>query len=130
MVCPPGGEEAVRWKLQEFWDSMEFVRVLFSRGDAWEATFTVALKGMLEPRERLSLPGAADAVVWLGGDATLETCFAVDWTNSHYVLFEAEPFGAALGEAAASQEPDLIIALCELLCLVALPALAYLCSCT
>ena len=32
-------------------------------------------------RERLALPGAADRVVWVSGDATLERVGAVDWTN-------------------------------------------------
>jgi hypothetical protein len=122
MVCPRGDPEEVCRKFFEFWDSLEFIRVLFARGDAWEANFSVALEGMLQPRERLSLPGVAAKVVWIGGDATLETCATIDWTNSTYALFTVLQYMAVLREAAGEPDDDTIISICELLCLVAFAA--------
>ena len=66
-VCPKGTEAQVEEAFQEFWDAVEVIRVLTTRPETWEATFTVALEGMLTPGERLALPGAAKRAICVGG---------------------------------------------------------------
>ena len=96
--------------------------MLVTRPETWEATFTVGLEGLLLPGERLSLPGAAEALLWVGGDATLERAAATDWEAKAYYVAPVEPFLGALEEAAGVQHREVIIALAELLCLVCLAA--------
>ena len=72
------------------------IRVLVTRPETWEATFTVGLEGLLNPRDRLALPGAAERVLWIGGDATLEVAAATDWGAKVYITFLVEPYLAAL----------------------------------
>ena len=50
----------------EFWATCTFLRVLVARPEQWSATFLTGMTGLLQPRERLALPGAQDQVVWLG----------------------------------------------------------------
>ena len=39
------------------------IRVLATRPETLEATLTVGLEGLLNPRDRLALPGAAERVL-------------------------------------------------------------------
>ena len=64
------------------------LRVLVARPERWSATFLTGVTGLLQPRERLSLPGAKDQVVWLGGDATLEVAGQVDCQE---MIFHPQP---------------------------------------
>ena len=91
-VCPKGSPQEVEEAYQEFWDAVEVIRVLTTRPETWEATFTVGLDGMLTPGERLSLPGASERLVWLGGDATLQCAAATDWEAKTYYVVQVAPY--------------------------------------
>ena len=121
-VCPKGTEAQVEEAFQEFWDAVEVIRVLTTRPDTWEATFTVALEGMLTPGERLALPGVAQRVTCVGGDATMTRAAATDWEAKRYLAVDVSPYLRALEEAAGLEEQETIIALAELLCLLLLAA--------
>ena len=55
-VCPKGSPDQVTAAYQEFWDSVEVIWVLVTRLETREATFTVGLEGLLNPRDRLAPP--------------------------------------------------------------------------
>lgn len=86
-VCPKGSLGQVTAAYQEFWNSVDVIPVLVTRPETWEATFTAGLEGFLNPRDRLALPGAAERVLWIGGDATLEVAAATDWGAKVYITF-------------------------------------------
>ena len=44
-----GGAGVAARASRSFWHSVEVLRVLFARPEAWQTTFTAALDGMLEP---------------------------------------------------------------------------------
>jgi hypothetical protein len=73
----------------------------------WEAKFTHPMAGALSPREYLSLPGAADATVWVGADATLENLGAVDWSNNTAFACSADFLHAPLLAMAKEADEDL-----------------------
>ena len=107
---------------EKFWDSVELIRVLVARPKTWAENFTNTLAGMLKPRERLALPGVADKVIWLGGDATMDICGTVQWDTKEYCRFEVQPYLARLAAIADTEEPEIIIAIAELACLVVFAA--------
>ena len=65
----------------------------------WKARFTDGLEHTLSVRERLALPGAADKVVWVSGDATLERVGAIDWTFRRGTSEALGPAFAALRQS-------------------------------
>ena len=99
------------------------VRVLVTRPETWEATFTVGLEGLLNPRDRLALPGTAERVLWIGGDATLEVAAATDWGAKVYITSPVEPYLTALRDSTGTPGDEAtIISVAELLCLLSLAA--------
>ena len=125
-VCPKGSLEQVTAAYQEFWDAVEVIRVLVTRPETWEATFTVGLEGLINPRDRLALPGAAERVLWIGGDATLEVAAATDWGAKVYISFPVEPYLGALRDFTGTPGDDAtIISVAELLCLLSLAAVQH-----
>ena len=122
-VCPKGDAHQATAAFQEFWDAVEVIRVLITRPETWEATFTVGLEGILNPRDRPSLPGASGRVRWVGGDATLEVAAATDWQAKVYVTFGVEPYLATLRDFTGTPDDNsTIISVAELLCLISLAA--------
>ena len=88
-----------------------------------ESRFTASLDGMLEPRERLALPGASGRMHFLDGYATLEHAGALDWTGQKYARVVVRDFLQSLAVAAGLEaEDDYIIALAEFLCVLVLAA--------
>eukprot|EP00971_Amphidinium_carterae_P043438 854826-Amphidinium_carterae.3 len=86
--CNPPGEESEKDRTwQEFWDSIELVRVLTARPETGAVTFTNGLAQLLDPHERVRIPGESANIIWLGGDATLTRGAAVDWTNGIYTHY-------------------------------------------
>ena len=125
-VCPKGSLDQVTSAYQESWHSVEVIRVLVTRFETWEATFTVGLEGLLNPRDQLALPGAAGRVLWIGGDATLEVAAATDWGAKVYITFVVEPYLAALRDFIGTPGDDAtIISVAELLGLLSLAAVQH-----
>ena len=105
---------------QESGDSVELIRVRLARPEAWSHNFVNTFRGMLEPGERLSLPGVAEQLVWLGGDATLQVGGVVEWTAGLYSRYDVQQVIAVLAAAAGEEEDEeFIIALAELQVVVA-----------
>ena len=113
-------EQEVAW--QEFWDTCDVIRVMTARPESWGRTFVNSFTGMLEPRERLGVPGAAERVIWIGGDATPTVAGQIDWDAKLYARQDVVPYLEALKEAAGAEEEWIIIALTELFCIVAMTA--------
>ncbi|CAK0826150.1 unnamed protein product, partial [Prorocentrum cordatum] len=104
-----GGEKDA-W--DEWWEALEVFRLYAGAPQAWTTHFNAGLKGVLQPQERLALPGGMEELVWTGGDATETRVGAADWSNGVYGVMDVkevmEPFHAVFGEGAD------IIAICEL----------------
>ena len=107
---------------QEFWDTLDVLRVMTARPETWGRTFLSSFAGMLAPRERLGVPGAAERVVWVGGDATPTVAGQIDWDAKLYARQEVVPHLEALREAASAEEEWVIIALTELFCIKGMAA--------
>ena len=71
-------------------------RIIVSRPELWDTQFCNGIAGVLPPLERLSLPDAADRVVWTGGDATPSRIGVVDWSGRVGSVVDVEPFWAVL----------------------------------
>eukprot|EP00971_Amphidinium_carterae_P184310 3659119-Amphidinium_carterae.1 len=127
--CNPVGDADEQERVwAEFWDSIELIRVLTSRPETWAVAFTNGLKQLLDPHERMEIPGEDQNIVWLGGDATLTRGAAIDWTNEIYVHYPVQEALAYLAEAAGEETEEAMIALAELqvvVCLVALQSSAW-----
>ena len=106
---------------EDLWRAFEFLRLLAARPEEWEARFTTGIPGLLAPGERLALPGEAERAVWVSADATLETYGAIDWTARLCARQQVQADFRAFTEASQS-ETHLIIALAELLAIVAFAA--------
>eukprot|EP00971_Amphidinium_carterae_P317263 6307466-Amphidinium_carterae.1 len=119
---PPGTAEEVSQTWQEFWDSIELVRVLTARPETWEVTFTNGLTQLLDPHERVEIPGESAKVVWLGGDATPTRGAAIDWTNKLYAHYPVQEALSQLAEAAGDPSEEAMIALAELQVVICLAA--------
>ena len=70
MAQPRGSPRARELSWQDFEEALGLQRILFQDRDAWGSRFQGMLEELLEIRERLALPGAADRVVWVTGDAS------------------------------------------------------------
>jgi len=119
-VCAAGVDEQEAW--EDLWDFFEYLRLLCARPEVWEARFQAGLDSLLTPRERLALPGAAGKVVFVSSDATLEKHAACDWTFGVAAQAEVVGFLQEVRRACGSADDKLIIALGELLGLVAFAA--------
>ncbi|CAK0903497.1 unnamed protein product, partial [Prorocentrum cordatum] len=104
------GREKDAW--DEWWEALEVFRLYAGAPQAWTTHFNTGLKGVLQPQERLALPGGMEELVWTGGDATETRVGAADRSNGVYGVMDVkevmEPFHAVFGEGAD------IIAICEL----------------
>eukprot|EP00913_Durusdinium_trenchii_P011460 g10760.t2 len=104
------------------WDEMlALFRLWFET--PYEGSFEASMESMLTTRELLALPGMKDRLRWIGGDATPEVAGALDWKSKHYMRESAKEMLQALSRVPElSNEPDMKIALAELLCFVGLAA--------
>lgn len=132
---PKGPPVAQARAWQRFWEAVEVQRLLVEMKSEWSTVFTHPLVEALSLQEVLALPGQAKQAIWASGDATLETIGAVDWTNGSAFSIKIEELEGPLrafvetskeedpreaeGESNPGEE-DLIVAVTELLALVAL----------
>ena len=66
---------------EDWWSLCEALRWLCSRPETWTTKFRAGLRELLPVKERLSLPGEAELVVFVTSDATKILIGAIDWTN-------------------------------------------------
>ena len=132
---PKGPPVAQARAWQRFWEAVEVQRLLVEMKSEWSTVFTHPLVEALSLQEVLTLPGQAKQAISASGDATLETIGAVDWTNGSAFSIRVEELEGPLrafvetskeedpreaeGESNPEEE-DLIVAVTELLALVAL----------
>ena len=77
------------------WDeTLEIMRVWFEA--PYGGTFEASMESMLSTRELLALPGQADRLRWIGGDATPKVVGTLDWKDQCYMREDAEAMLKAL----------------------------------
>ena len=73
-------DEKAAW--EDLWALFEDCRWLCARSETWAEKFGGDIRELLDPYERLALPGQLrDGAVFVSSDATLEVIGAIDWTN-------------------------------------------------
>ena len=106
MLSAPEGvtEETRETQHEQTWrdweEMIELCRLIVARPQLWDTQFCNSVDGVLPPLERLSLPGAAERVVWVGGDATPERIGVVDWTGKCGAVVDVRPFWEVLSAQA------------------------------
>ena len=84
---------------EDLWALFETCRWLCARTEMWETQFCATLGELLEPKERLGLPGGHRQAVFVSADATPTTVGAIDWTNGAAARMSAVTVGPWLDEA-------------------------------
>jgi hypothetical protein len=75
----PKGTRAERERAYEdFWESIEMMRVCLGDVGKWSNSFGNSIARILDRGERLPLLKPDTPIAWIGTDATLTTCAAVD----------------------------------------------------
>ena len=75
-------DEEAAW--EDLWALFEDCRWLCARSETWADKFGGDIRELLEPFERLALPGQLqEGAVFVSSDATLEVIGAIDWTNGY-----------------------------------------------
>ncbi|CAE8678476.1 unnamed protein product, partial [Polarella glacialis] len=120
-VNPKGDERTVEAAWGEFWDTLDLFRMTFDR--PVESSFEAAFEKLLPVRERLALPGAAQKVKWIGGDAVMDRVGAVDWSEKKYMAENAQGLLAIIqAETGAVEEEHIVISVVEFLTFIAFAA--------
>ena len=113
---PKGSLREIKQSYIDFWSSVETIRIHMSTADFWSNTYTTDLAGALTLGERLSFPHAADRLIWVGSDATLVQCAAIDYTHNVGTVFPFEFCLAFLSDTTGLPLGDFIlIAIAEFL---------------
>ncbi|CAE8593825.1 unnamed protein product, partial [Polarella glacialis] len=120
-VNPKGDERTVEAAWGEFWDTLDLFRMTFDQ--PVESSFEAAFEKLLSVRERLALPGAAQKVKWIGGEAVMDRIGAVDWSEKKYMAENAKGLLAIIqAETGAVEEEHIIISVVEFLTFIAFAA--------
>ena len=114
------GEHHPAHVCEESGGTIEFLRLLVGRPDFWGASFRSSFAQALSPAERWSLPFGVRRV-WAGGDASLDRIGFTDWSRRCCFAVDLVPYIDSLRRLLDSEEEtrDVIIAVCELLAVVA-----------
>ena len=75
---------------EDLWHLFEDCRWLCARSETWAEKFGGDIREVLQPLERLALPGQLRQVVFVSSDATLDVLAAIDWTTGHVCREELE----------------------------------------
>ena len=68
---------------EDLWHLFEDCRWLCARSETWAEKFGGDIREVLQPMERLAMPGQLRQVVFVSSDATLDVLAAIDWTTGH-----------------------------------------------
>eukprot|EP00971_Amphidinium_carterae_P190316 3777287-Amphidinium_carterae.1 len=112
LAHPALGEAEHSYAWEEFWQTIEYLRVLTSKPERWETSFVNGLLMVLPPADLMRLERRR--VVWLGGDATLQVGAVIDWTNKRYAKYDVKRCLQQFIAITGGEDDDLIIALAEL----------------
>ena len=121
-IRPNVNDEDAAARAWRCWDEMlALLRLWFET--PYEGTFESTMESMLTTRQLLALPGMRERLRWVGGDATPEVAGALDWKAKHYMREDAKEMLKALGKVPElAEEPEMKIAIAELLCYAGLAA--------
>ena len=89
---PRGDEPKLKQLYYDFWDTMETIRVNMSDSRWWSTTYTTSFHNILSLQERLSFQPTRSAMMWLGSDATLQGCAAVNHTLKTFTVFRSTDY--------------------------------------
>ena len=113
------GDESGLWVLSDnpdfwiaFWAPMEVVRSIRSNEAKWMNLFCGSLVRRLHPEKRFACQNYPERVVWMSGDATLDTVAVISWAGRKYFVFDAPPLVAPFKR---HDVEEVIIGECELL---------------
>ena len=117
---PHGDENDLKQTYFEFWDSIEVIRINMFNPEWWSSAYRSSLNGVLTLPERLPFNHERGKSVWIGSDATLSNCAAVDRTHRIFTVFETAPYIEFLSELTDLPRGDCeLIAITEFLILIA-----------
>ena len=91
---------------EDLWSLFEICRWLSSRPEMWETQFCTTLGELLEPMERLGLPGGHRQAVFISADATQYVVGAIDWTNGVVARLTMDVVGPWLEEALKGEREE------------------------
>ena len=128
-LAPRGSLREVKQIYLYFWGCLECIRVQMCTGQYCSQSYVGAFSRVLSLGAILSAPEAQGRVVWLGSDATLSQCAAIDYTAGIESVFSFQFALNYLGHLAGLPETDfLLISISEflrLLCSLSVRALNY-----
>ena len=87
ITCPKGSLREIKQAYVDFWTCLETIRAHMVTDTYWSQSYTTDFTGALSLDEQLYRPGAKDRLVWVGPDATLIQCAAVDYTSHMGTVF-------------------------------------------
>ena len=87
---PKGTSRESENPFREFWESVEFLRAIFGSTFSGKTSFDVTFIQVLSVEEQLSFPETKNNLMWVGSDAALETCAAIDFSNKFYTIFSTQ----------------------------------------
>ena len=102
---------------EDFWQTLDFIRLQLER--PLSSSFKASFDKLLPFRERLALPGVADRLRILGGDATLDRFGSLDWKDRRFASEDATPYLAQLKAQLPNFDHGEIISIVELMAFVA-----------
>ena len=116
---PKGDEATVKQIYFDFWDTMETIRVNMSDPRWWSTTYTTSFQNILTLQERLSFQSTRSSMMWVGSDATLHNCAAVNHTLKTFTVFRASEFIDFLSDLTGLPRGDYeLIAITEYMSLI------------
>ena len=87
MSTPKGHKREIKQAFIDFWTSVETIRAHMATDDYWSQSYNADFIGALSLDEQLSSPDAWDRLVWVGSDATMTQCAAVDYAYRVCTVF-------------------------------------------
>ena len=117
---PRGAVNLLKQTYFEFGETMEVLRINTSDTKWWGESYSASFNGALTLPDRMSFNTERGRAVWLGSDATLDNCAAVDHTNRTFTVFEVSGYIDFLSDLTGLPRGDYeLIAITEFLSLVA-----------
>ena len=94
------------------WESMKVLICLRKDGRKWADIFKGSLERLLPAEQRFARHQYPQNVIWVSGDATLNTVAGVSWFGREYFVCDAPPL---IREMKRDVQDEIIIGECELL---------------
>lgn len=79
-----GNSTQSKKEFPEFWETVEFLRVLLGSTDDATASFQISFLNVLALSEQLSFHETRRSITWIGSDAAMARCGYIDFANKVY----------------------------------------------